>query len=100
MTVNVLVQPSPEKGYTATVLGWTDLVVEAQTKEEALEKVRAELDRRFAAGEIVSLNYEPANGSHPWMKFAGMWKDDPMFEEVMGEIKAYREDIDKEWNHA
>lgn len=46
MTVNVLVQPNPEKGYTATVLGWADLVVKAQTREEALEKVRD--DKRLA----------------------------------------------------
>lgn len=100
MTVNVLVQPSSEKGYTAAVLGWPDLAVEAQTKEEALEKLRAELTRRLAKGEIVSLEIEPVNGEHPWMKFAGMWKDEPMFDEVLEEIKAYREEIDKEWNQA
>ncbi|MCI0698828.1 type II toxin-antitoxin system HicB family antitoxin [candidate division KSB1 bacterium] len=100
MTVNVLVQPNPEKGYTATVLGWADLVVEAQTKEEALEKVRAELANRLAKGEIISLQIEPANGEHPWMKFAGMWKDDSMFDEVLEDIKAYRKKIDKEWNQA
>jgi len=97
MTVNVLVQPCPEKGYTAIVLGWPDFVVEAQTKEEALEKVRAELAHRLAKGEIISLDIAPANGEHPWMKFAGMWKDDPMFEEVLEDIKAYRKEIDKEW---
>jgi hypothetical protein len=97
MTVNVLVQPSSEKGYTAAVLGCPDLAVEAQTKEEALEKLRAELTRRLAKGEIISLQIEPANGEHPWMKFAGMWKDDPMFDEVLEDIKAYRKEIDKEW---
>jgi hypothetical protein len=97
MTVNVLVQPNPEKGYTATVLGWTDLVVEAPTKEEALEKVRAELANKLAKGEIISLQIEPANGEHPWMKFAGMWENDPTFDDFLKEIKAYREEVDKEW---
>jgi hypothetical protein len=97
MTINVLVQPNPEKGYTATVLGWVDLVVEAQTKEEALEKIRAELTHRLAKGEIISLDIAPVNGEHPWMKFAGMWKDDPTFDDFLAEIKAYREELDKEW---
>jgi len=97
MTLNVLIQSNPDKGFIAAVLGWPDFVVTGQTKAEALEKVRAELDRRLTTSEIVSLHYEPANGSHPWMKFAGMWKDDPIFEEVLEDIKAYREEIDKEW---
>jgi len=97
MTLNVLVQPDPEKGYIASILGLPDLIVEGQTKAEVLEKIRAELDRRFAKSEIVSLQYEPANGEHPWMKFAGMWKDEPMFDDVLEEIKAYRQELDKEW---
>jgi predicted RNase H-like HicB family nuclease len=97
MTVNILVQPSPEKGYTATVLGWPDLVVAAQTKEEALEKIRAELRRTLEKGEVISLQVEPVNGEHPWMKFAGMWKDDPAFDDFLAEIKAYREELDREW---
>ena len=97
MTLNVLVQPNPEKGYIASILGLPDLAVEGQTKAEALEKIRAELDRRFAKSEIVSLHYEPANGEDPWMKFAGMWEDDPTFDDFLMEIKAYREELDKEW---
>jgi len=97
MTLNVLVQSVPEKGYVASLFGLPDLVVEGQTKEEALEKIKIELDRRFAKSEIVSLQYEPANGEHPWMKFAGMWKDDPTFDDFLAEIKAYREELDKEW---
>jgi len=97
MNVTVLMQSTLEKGYTATALGWPDLVVEGRTKDEALENVRAELTRRLAKSEIVNLQFEPVNGSHPWMKYAGMWKDDPMFEAVLEDIKAYREEIDKEW---
>jgi hypothetical protein len=97
MTLNVLVQSNPEKGYTATVIGWPDFVVEGTTKEEALESVRAELARRLATSEIVTLEFEPTNHEHPWMKFAGMWKDDPTFDDFLAEIKAYREELDKEW---
>jgi len=30
------------------------------------------------------------------MKFAGMWKDEPMFDDVLEEIKAHRQELDKE----
>jgi len=102
MTVNVLVQTSPEKGYAATVLGWPDLVVTAPTKEETLEKIKAELTHRLAQGEIISLDLdiEPKNGEDPWMKFAGMWENDPTFDDFLAEIKTYREELDKELNAA
>jgi hypothetical protein len=56
------------------------------------------LARQLAKGEIISLDIAPANGEHPWMKFAGMWKDEPMFDEVLKEIEAYRQELDKEWS--
>lgn len=97
MNITVLMQSVPEKGYTATALDWPDLIVEGGTKDEALENVRAELARRLAKSEIVTLQFEPVNGSHPWMKFAGMWENDPTFDDFLQEIKAYREEIDKAW---
>jgi len=98
MTLNVFIQPIPEKGYLARVLGWPDFVVEGKTKEHVLENIKMELAHRLAEGEIVRLDYEPKNGTHPWMKFAGMWKDDPMFEDVLEEIKTYRQELDNESN--
>lgn len=96
MTLNVFIQPIPKNGFLARVLGWSDFVVEGKTKEHALDNVKIELARRLTEGEVVRLEYEPKNGSHPWMKFAGMWKDDPMFDEVLEEIKAYRQELDIE----
>jgi hypothetical protein len=97
MTLNVLIQSNPEDGYIATVLGWLDFVVKGKTKAEALANVKTEMVRRLTDAEIVELHYEPANKSDSWMKFAGMWKDDPTFDDFLAEIKAYRQELDKEW---
>ena len=45
--------------------------------------------------EIVSLEIEIPQSEHPWMKFAGMFKDDPNFEDVLADIKSYRREIDE-----
>jgi len=45
MTLNVLVQPASEKEYPASIWGLPDVAVEGQTKEDALEKIRVELDK-------------------------------------------------------
>lgn len=32
--------------------------------------------------------------THPMLRFAGVFKDDPLFDEVVEEIEAYRREID------
>ncbi len=34
--------------------------------------------------------------SDPWVKFAGMFKDDPLFEEFVEDMVAYRHELDAE----
>lgn len=97
MTLNILVQPQPENGFLAKVLSWPEISVAGKTKEEALHRIKAELDLKLAGGEIVRLNYQPQADTHPWMKFAGMWKEDPTFDDFLEEIRVYREELDKEW---
>lgn len=62
----------------------------ATTKEEALQNLSQLLTQRLANAEIVSLEIEPAKKEHPWMKFAGMFKDDPQFDEMMEYIEQER----------
>jgi len=98
MTLSIFVQPSIGNGYTAKVLGWPEIIVAGETKEEALEKIKSAIDLRLGEGEIIRLQYEPPTKEHAWMKFAGMWKDDPTFDDFLDEIRAYREELDREWN--
>jgi len=36
--------------------------------------------------------------TNPWLKYAGMFADDPDFDEVLKEIEAYRKDLDEEYS--
>jgi hypothetical protein len=52
------------------------------TPEEALAKLRVKIQARLKNGtEIVGLEGSPQ--AHPLAPFAGMFKDDPDFEEVL-----------------
>ncbi len=43
------------------------------------------------------LNYQQkVEQSDPWVKFAGMFKDDPLFDEFVEDIAAYRRELDAE----
>ena len=93
MTYKVAVENGGD-GYTATVLGWPSCVAKAPTREQALVRLREDLSRRLAEVEIVSLDVEAEERTHPMLKFAGVFKDDPLFDEVAAEIEAYRREID------
>lgn len=95
MTYEVVVENSRD-GYTATVMSWPACIAKAPTRAEALARLREDLSRRLTEVEIVSLDVgaEAQQRSHPMLKFAGVFKDDPFFDEVSEEIEAYRREID------
>lgn len=82
--------------YSATVWGLPDCKATGATREEALTNVRQVLTARLEKAEIVSLEMEIPKPEHPWMKFVGMFKDDPDFDEVLADIKALRRERDAE----
>ena len=92
----ILIENKPKGAFTATVLGWQDCRAEGETKEDAVNKLRQVLNDRLHNKEIVSLEIEIPNSEHPWMQFAGMFKDDPDFDEVLADIKAYRHQLDED----
>jgi hypothetical protein len=84
MTFPILVQPQGGR-FQASVLGSTAMAADGATKEEALAALRANLNLRFAKGELVLLDvpYRAVTD------FAGLFKDDPTLDDIVKE--AYRE---------
>ena len=82
MQIPVLVERVKGNGYRAR--GKEPFAVSARgaTREEALAKLRAKIQTRLTNGtEIVGLEVGPQ--PHPLAEFAGMFKDDPDFEDVL-----------------
>src|SRR5436190_22676766 len=82
MQIPVLIERVKGNGYRAR--GKEPFVVSAKgaTREEALAKLRAKIQTRLKNGtEIVGL--EIGAQPHPLAEFAGMFKDDPDFEDVL-----------------
>ena len=92
---SVLVE-AKEGGYQATVWGLPDYQVFAATREDALLNLHELVKTRLQNVEIVTQEMEAPKSGHPWMKFAGMYKDNPLFDEVVSNIEAYRRELDIE----
>jgi predicted RNase H-like HicB family nuclease len=94
LNYDVLIENQSDGTIKATLLGLPDCQGLGNTETEAIEKVSQSLQTRLETAKIVTLEIEPPQTEHPWMKFAGMFKDDPQFDEVLGYIEANRRELD------
>src|ERR1700722_6876298 len=95
MQIPVLVERLKGNGYRAR--GKEPFAVSARgaTREEALAKLRAKIQTRLKNGtEIVGL--EVGSQPHPLAEFAGMFKDDPDFADVLKIMAENRKKMDEE----
>lgn len=96
LNYSVLIQQQSENSWTAIALGGLDCKVQASTREQALENLRQSIQQRFANAEIAQLEVQIPSAEHPWMKFAGMFKDDPYWNEFLDDMATYRRELDAE----
>lgn len=81
----------------ATVLELPNCRAEAPTRQQALEELKKQVLARLEKAEILSLELQPPpvqQPENPWMKFAGVFKDDPDFDEFQQAIQDYRREVD------
>jgi predicted RNase H-like HicB family nuclease len=95
---SILIETPKSGGYRATAVGLPNCRAKGATREIALQNIRVLLTTRLSQSEIVTLKIDSPQVEHPWMQFAGMFQDDPQFEEMLDDIQAYRQEIESEGN--
>lgn len=88
--LHILLEHNSQGNAIATVLELPNCHAEAPTREQALEKLKKQVLARLENAEILSLELQsPQNQppENPWMKFAGVFKDDPDFDEFQQSIQ-------------
>jgi hypothetical protein len=96
MQIPVAIEPTGSGGFRAQSVPPFTSVAEGQTSDEAISKVRAELNKEVAAGKRLVLVDVAANEDNPWLAMAGWLKDDPMFDEWQAAIRENRRQRDIE----
>ena len=89
LNYDVLIEQT-DSNFIVTALNLPNCQATGATREKALKNLTQILTQRLANAEIVSLEIELPKKEHPWMKFAGMFKDDPQFDEMMEYIEQER----------
>ena len=81
MDIPVLIEPLPGTGFRARSGDPFAQAAEGASREEALARLEALIKGQLRAGvQLVALQVPAAN---PWVAFAGMFKDNPLFDEVI-----------------
>jgi hypothetical protein len=79
MEIPVLIEPMNSRGFRVSTGQPLALTAEGTTREEAIEHLREELLARLKTGaEMASLEVSAAE--HPLARFAGMFKNNPLFD--------------------
>ena len=100
MQIPVLVEPVTNNCYRATCGPPLAMSTEGATRDEAVDKLMLLLRDRLSNGvEIVAAEVPARVVENPWVKYAGMFKDDPMFAEVLEIMKANRRKDDEDPGH-
>jgi hypothetical protein len=96
MKIPILVEPIENGGFRATSGPPFGVSAEGATRDEALARLRQEIDRRLAAGAVVMPLDITTTEEKPAIWGIGMFRDDPLFDEWQAAIEEYRRKVDEE----
>jgi hypothetical protein len=90
----ISVEQLPNSNWLAQVLGWQDCRVEALSRDSAIDQLKQALNDRLAKTEVIFVDLPVSETENPWMKHAGIFKDDPQFDEMLEDIATHRKELD------
>jgi hypothetical protein len=98
MTTYSVLLTKEKNHYTGRVLALPDIVISGAEEAEVIEQIRNAISDVQANGRIVRVDVPTHATNDPWLRYAGMWKDDPNWDLFQSEIEAFRREIDRETN--
>jgi predicted RNase H-like HicB family nuclease len=92
MEYTVLIQSKRGGGFKATIPALPKCQSTGATEDEAIANLRTVLSKFLKKTKVTSIQVDE-NGQQqndPWLAMAGMWRDDPTWDEYQRLIKKYR----------
>jgi hypothetical protein len=103
LKVNILVETKEDGRVIASILELPQYRVEVATREQALLVLNQILVQHLEKVEVIPMEIklpQTEQSQKPWMKFAGVFKNDPDFDVVQQYIQEYRQELDATENPA
>jgi hypothetical protein len=97
LKVNFLLETKEDGRAIASILEFPQYRVEAATREQAITMLEELLAQQMRKVEVIPMEIQLLSveqSERPWMKFAGVFKDDPDFDLVEQHIQEYRQEVD------
>ncbi len=94
MKIPILIEPTAERRYRATGGGPFAVSVEAETPEAAVDKMKSLIADRVNHGAVIAELELPCS-ENPWLAGAGMFRNDPFFDDWQQAIADCRHQIDQ-----
>jgi hypothetical protein len=98
MTFDVILLKQAKNGYVARPVLWPDSVVHGVTQQEALDGVRALIRDLLGRAQLVQVEVDIPEHQvdNPWLTKAGMFADDPTWDDFLKAMADYRRQLDVE----
>ncbi|HEY3964082.1 MAG TPA: hypothetical protein VGM05_05960 [Planctomycetaceae bacterium] len=94
MNLTAVVERISEDRYRAVITQPLFIESEGHTPDEAVKLVQELATNRLALAQIIQIAIPEQRRSHPWARWAGVWKDNPDFERYLANIAEYRREAD------
>lgn len=97
MTFDVVLLRQIEDGYIARPVLWPDSEVHGNTAQEALERVRGLIHDLLDRTQFVKVEVDVPGHTieNPWVDKAGMFSDDPTWDDFLIELANHRRRLDE-----
>ncbi|BDA74908.1 hypothetical protein CAL7716_090740 [Calothrix sp. PCC 7716] len=89
--VSIVLEDKQGEGFLATVLGLPECKAQGVNRQEALDNIQKVLFDHLQGSEIIEINIDT---EHPLLKLAGIFQDDPQFNDMLAFIEADRRELD------
>jgi hypothetical protein len=99
LKLHLFLEEAEDGSAIATVLELPNCRIEAPTNEQAVALLRSMVSDRLGKGQVLPLEIPVSGGEQaedPWMKYAGVFKDDPYFAKIVEAMQAERQVEDDE----
>jgi hypothetical protein len=98
LKLHMMLEPTDDGRSVASVLELPDYRVEGQTEAEAIDGLRILVTEQLAHSHILPLEVPMGDvrsgielvDENPWVKFAGVFKDDRYFADIAEELRQER----------